>query len=249
MAHTFDRKLRFAGATSSVTSDFICSVGATVLVVSVVTAGSTNRTGGNPTFNGVTLSQADQLRKYSSPETSCELFYLLNPPTGSPYQISVPNTGTRTLYIVASSYKAASGYTSALDQQNGNTGLGANPSVSVVTTVNGDVIVGVLGDGYKTAPSGRSGQSLYETDDGNYSDNAQYYLQDGLGLWVTSWTISSDDWCVCVVAFKEVAVGGPIWKKLLYFTEPSSTNAFNKLRFVSEPPVPGAWNKLAYEGE
>jgi len=249
MAHTFDTKLRFTGATSPLTSNYTCGAGTTVLVVSVVTAGSTNRAGGNPTFNGVALSQADQLRKYSSsPETSCELFYLLNPPTGSAYQISVPNTGTRTLYVVASSYKAASGYTSALDKVNGGTGLSANPSVSVTTTVNGDVIVGVMGDGYTSVPTGRSGVVLYSTDDGQYTDNAQYYLQANLGVWATSWTVSSDDWCVCVVAFKEVALLTG-WRKLQYLTEPPTIGVFNKLKFASEPPVSGAFNKLLYDGE
>ena len=207
MAHTYDTKLRFTGAASPLNSDYTCAAGVTVLVVSVVTAGSTNRAGGNPTFNSVTLSQADILRKYAtSPETSCELFYLLDPPTGSAYQISVPNTGTKTLYVVASSYKAQSGYASALDQQNGNTGNTANPSVSVTTTVNGAVIVGVMGNGLTSVPTGRSGTILYETDNGQHIDAAQYYLQAAAGAWATSWTIAADDWCVCVAAFKEVAI-------------------------------------------
>jgi hypothetical protein len=52
-----------------------------------------------------------------------------------------------------------------------------------------------------------------------------------------------------VGAFKEVAVGGPGFRKLQYSTEPPTTGAFNKLKYISEPPVPAAWNKLAYAGE
>jgi hypothetical protein len=224
-AHTFDTKLRFTGATSPLTNSYTCGTGATLLVVSVVTAGSTNRAGGNPTYNGITLSQADQLRKYAtSPETSCELFYLLAPPTGSVYTISVPNTGGRTLYVVASSYKAQAGYTSALDVTNGNTGLSANPSVSVTTTTNGDVIVGVMGNGLTSVPTGRSGTVLYETDNGQHIDAAQYYLQTNLGVWATSWTIASDDWCVCVAAFKEAHLTSASLSVSDYRVNPSQTS-------------------------
>ncbi len=204
MAHTFDTKLRFTGATGPLASNYTCAVGVTVLVVSVVTAGSTNRAGGNPTFNGIGMLQADQLRKYTTaPETSCELFYMLNPPTGAAHSISVPNTGTRTLYVVALSYIAQNGYTSVLDEQNGGTGATLNPSVSVTTTVNGDVIVGVMGHGLTSIPTGRSGIILYETDNGQHTDNAQYQLQSTYGTWATSWTVAADDWCICVAAFKE----------------------------------------------
>ncbi|MDP3297141.1 MAG: hypothetical protein Q8N09_06045 [Thermodesulfovibrionia bacterium] len=205
-AHTFDTNLRFTGATSPLTSNYTAGAGATVLVLGIVTAGATDRAGGAPTYNGVALTQADITRKYAtSPETSSELWYLINPPTGSAYSISVPNVFALTLRVQASTYKAQSGYTSALDVSGGNTGNTLNPSVSVTTTVNGDVIVGVLGDGAAMAPSAQTGINLNRTDNGAYSDSNQYYLQATAGAWGTGWTVAADDWGLVVAAFKERA--------------------------------------------
>lgn len=211
-SHTFDTNLRFTGATSPLASNYTAGAGTTLLTLGIVTAGSTNRAGGAPTYNGVALTQADSTRKYAtSPETSCELWYLIDPPTSSAYSISVPNTGTKTLYVQASTYKTRSQYyTSVLDVSGGNTGLSANPSVSVTTTGNGDVIVGVLGDGLGTAPTATTGTSLNMTDDddGAYSDSNQYKLQSSAGAYATGWTVASDDWCLVVAAFKEVVRPG-----------------------------------------
>jgi hypothetical protein len=204
-AHTYDTKNRGTGNSNPQTLSYTCGSGATLLVLGIVTATTTARTGGAPTYNGVAMTQVDSTR--TAAETNVEMWYLANPSTGSAYNISVPNSGALTLYLIASSYKAASGYTSALDVSNGDSNTGsANPSVAVTTKVNGDVVVDILGDGYYNAPSGNSpGTVLYSTDDGSYSDNAQYALQATAGLITLSWTVTSDDWAMVVGAFKEVA--------------------------------------------
>jgi hypothetical protein len=130
---------------------------------------------------------------------------MLAPPTGSAYSISVPNTGLIDIYCVASSYKAGTGKTSAFDVKNSGTGATLNPSNAVTTTVNGDVIVQVLGDGTNTAPTAYSHTLLYSTDDGLYSDNHQYALQASLGLITLSWTVAADDWGIITGAWKEIA--------------------------------------------
>lgn len=207
MAHTFDTNLRFTGSNSPLTQSYTCGSGATVLVLGIVTGGSVVRAGGAPTYNGVSLTQADSTRYYaSSPETSCELWYLLAPPTGASYTISVPNTGAKSLYVQASSYKAAAGCSSVLDVAGGSTGLTDAPYVSVTTTSDGDVIVAVAGTGDDNAPFTQSGTSLNRTDDGTFSDSNQYKLQATAGIYTISWfCASSDDWCMCAAAFKDTS--------------------------------------------
>ncbi len=189
MAHTFDANLRFTGSTNPLTSAYTCGANAKLLVLGIVTGGSVQRSGGTPTYNGVELTQADQTRQYgTNPETSCELWYLLEPGVSSALQISIPNPTSLTLHVQASSYNVPSGFASVLDVEGGNTGLSADPSVSVTPTVNGAVIVGVLGNGLDYAPLDQSGTELNTTDNGLYSDANQFTLQAIAAEIATGWT-------------------------------------------------------------
>jgi len=245
MAHTFDAKARKTGTANPLLAPHTCGSGATLLVLSLVVAGAGVRTGGSPTYNGVAMTKVGGI---AATETNCEMWYLANPSIGT-FNVSIPNAGALTLYAITSSYKAQAGYTSAIDAHSDDSEVSANPAVSLYTTANGDVVVSTMGDGYNSKPTAYSHVLLYSTDDGLYSDNAQYALQENLGLITLSWTVASDDWCMIVGAFKEVVAGGPGWRKLQYFTEPPTTGTFNKLKFASEPPVVGAFNKLLYDGE
>jgi hypothetical protein len=224
MAHTFDTNLRFTGNSNPLTSAYTCGANATLLVIGIVIKAAgriAKRSGGAPTYNGVELTQADEARVPSRrPETGCELWYLLEPDVSAAYQISIPNPTSLTLHVQASSYNVASGFTSALDVEGGNIGLSASPSVSVTPTVNGAVIVGVLGSGQDYAPIDQSGTELNATDNGLYSDSNQYTLQAVAAAIATDWTTGvygagvygaglyggADDWCMCVAAFKETNV-------------------------------------------
>ena len=221
MAHTADTNLRFTGSANPLTSAYTCGANAKLLVLGIVTGGSVQRGGGSPTYNGVSLTQADQTRQFiTNPETSCELWYLVEPATGSALQISIPNPTSLTLHVQASSYNVASGFTSDLDVEGGNTGTSASPSVSVTPTVNGAVIVGVLGSGEDFIPTGQTGTELNATDNGSYADTNQYTLQAVASAIATGWTTQTygagvygggvyngdDDWCVSVAAFKETNI-------------------------------------------
>jgi hypothetical protein len=208
-AHTYDTKLRGTGSANPQTLSYTCGSGATLLVLGIVAEGATSRTGGAPTFDGVAMTQVDSTQ--TATETNVEMWYLVNPSTGSAYDISVPNSNTLTLYLIASSYKAASGYTSALDVSNGTTGSTANPSLLVDTNVDGDVVVDVLGHGYHKVPTANSHTLLYSTDDGAYTDNAQYALQVTAGSITLSWTANADDWAMIVGAFKESPAPDLTW--------------------------------------
>jgi hypothetical protein len=206
MAHTFDTSLRFTGSSSPVTANYTCGTGTTVLVLGIIVGGSTARAGGAPTYNGVAMTAVyTGIMAASSPETNVDMYYLLNPPTGSAYQISIPNTGTKSLYCMASSYKAASGNTSALDVQNNATNTSTNPTCSVTTTADA-VLIACVGDGAQTwSPTGRTGTQLGDYDDGNYGDGHQYYIKTGAGSQAMAWTFgTSEDWAEIVAAFKEV---------------------------------------------
>lgn len=220
MAHTADTNLRFTGNSNPLTSAYTCGANAKLLVLGIVIGGSVQRGGGAPTYNGVELTQADETRQYNNnPETSCELWYLTEPGVSSAYQISIPNPNSLTLHVQASSYNAPSGFTSAFDVDGGNSGLSASPSVSVMPTDDGDVVVGVLGCGQDYAPVNQSGTELNATDNGTYSDSNQYTLWATLPQ-QTSWTTGvygsgvygaglyggADDWCMCVAAFKPTHV-------------------------------------------
>jgi hypothetical protein len=205
-AHTFDTKYQGARAnTNPYTFSYTCGAGTTLFVLSIVVGGTTARAGGAPTYNGIAMTQADTVR--SSTETKAELWYLLNPPTGSSYTCSIPNTGTaKYLSPVASSYKAASGYTSALRTANGGTGTSTNPTGPTLTGLaSGDVIVAVVGTGATTwAPTARTGTQLYDRDDGTYGNGAQYLIKTDANNVAMGWTFgTSDDWAICEVAFKE----------------------------------------------
>jgi len=204
-AHTFDTKYQGARAnTNPYTFSYTCGAGTTLFVLSIVVGGTTARTGGAPTYDGNTMTQADQTRQ--STETFAELWYLLNPPTGSSLTVSIPNTGAVYLSPVASSYKAASGYSSALRTANGGTGTSTNPTGPTLTGLaSGDVIIAVVGTGANSwNPSGRTGTQLYDRDDGNYGNGAQYLIKTDSADVAMSWTFgTSDDWAICEAAFKE----------------------------------------------
>jgi hypothetical protein len=212
--------IRVSGSECPKTTDYDCGTGATLLVVTIVSAGTgagALRQGTNglaPTYGGRLLTQGNSTQGGATEyETACSLWYLIDPPPGV-NTLSVPNTRPNTIYVVASSYKAADGYTSALDDNDGTGNTGStNPTVTSTPTVDGDVIVAVSGQGYDSAPSGRTGTVLFETDDGAYSDNHQYYLQATAAAFAMSWTQSSDDWCIVACAFKCVAITEKIQMK------------------------------------
>ncbi len=209
MAHTFGTSVRIPSTSTStdnpVSGSYTSPSGATVLCVMLKYAGSTARAGGSPTYNSVALTQADSQRYGSTgPEASCEIWYLLAPPIGA-YTVSVPNTDGLAMWVVAATGKAGTGYGSALDTSNGAGAVGTNPTASVTTAGDGDIIFGVVANGsQKWEPTAWTGTQLYDTDDGAHGGGAQYYLQTTHGAFAVTWTYgTSEDYGVCVAAFKE----------------------------------------------
>lgn len=219
MAHELDTNLRFTGSGNPLTSNFTTGSGARLLVVGIVTSGPLTRSGSAPTYNGVVLTQADITRIHgTNPEISCELWYLLEPETGLPLEISIPNPTSLLLHIQASSYNSGTGFTFDIDLADGDSGTSASPSISLITTEDDTVVVGVFGDGEDFTPTAQTGTELNTTDNGLYSDSNQFTVSTSAGAVVTGWTTQTygagvygggvyngdDDWAMVVAAFKKI---------------------------------------------
>jgi len=209
MAHTYDTKANLIRGRSASGRDlsYTCGAGATLLVLGIVVDGLTARTGGAPTYNGVALTQASTNAQAVSGETTVELWYLLNPPTGAAYTIHIPDDNNVYFTAEASSYKAQSNYTSALRTADLGSGTGTNPTGPTHTGLaSGDVIVAAIGSGATTwNPSGRTGVQLYDVDDGSYGDGGQYLIKTDANNTAMAWTFgTSDDWAIVSAVFKEV---------------------------------------------
>jgi hypothetical protein len=210
MALAYDTKERIPATaltttTGAPTANYTCGANAGVLVVMLCWAGTTARTGGAPTYNGVALTQAGTQKTVT--ETSVEMWYLLSPPTGSALSLVVPNDGGMTMWVYVASATAAAGSTCAFDAVGEAATTGSSPTVSVTAVAAATIIFAVVASGDNTfAPTARTGTSLYEEDIANYGGAGQYYVKSGSGSQAMSWTEStSDDYGAIAVAFKEVA--------------------------------------------
>lgn len=190
----------------------------TVLVLLIKTVGATDRAGGTPRLLkapsgsqiGVyTFTQAGTTQKAAaSPEAGAEIWYLLNPPTGTSWTIDVPNTNAATLFVTVEAGQAQAGMTSAFDGTNGSNATSANPTCNaIVTTGDGDIGWAITAGGWTTwAPSAQTGTIIANTDDGANGGGEQYTIQASAGSFTFSWTFgTSDDWGAVAVFFKEVA--------------------------------------------
>jgi hypothetical protein len=211
MAHTLGATGEYPTSTSTSTADpvsttFTTQSGDTVLVLGIWYAGSANRTGGDPTFNGKALTQYYQAyRAASSPETTVELWYLLAPDIGT-YTLSVPNSGAKAIKLWAASFGSATG-ASAYHTGAYGSNTSTNPAVSITTTVDGCAIFGIIGSGANTwAPTAQTSTAIANRDLGNYGGGAGYYLQSTAGTFGFNYTFgTSEDWAILTVAFSETS--------------------------------------------
>lgn len=202
MAHTIDTSLYATGANQPQTMSYTCGAGSTLFVLGVV-CNATVRAGGVPTFGGIPMTIIN-VDTYDSGETISQLYYLLNPSTGSAYTVSVPNTGTaRTLYLRGSSYKAQSGYTTVYDAsaRAGSTGS-ANPSTNISVTAGG-VAVQIAGDGLLTLPTAYTHPTILPVDHGALTSWMTYALPVGTATIRMGATVASDDWSLVTGSWKE----------------------------------------------
>ena len=207
-AHTFDTTDQVSGSSNPQTLSYTCGSGTIILVVGLSISSNSARGGGAPTYNSIAMTQADQTRTGGSTNTSTELWYLLYPPTGSAYTISVPNTGTLTMRVIASSYKAAAGKYSKYDTAGGATDPGTtqtSSSVGPLTVSSGGVAVDIL----RKSSTGAATESKTKLYAGGGAAG-QYELLTGTSTTFTwSWA-TAGYFATSVVAFKEVALTGSL---------------------------------------
>ena len=205
MGHTNVSASQANRVATAVTHPYTCAAGTTLLIAHVIGTTTTARTGGDVTYNSVSMTNSPfGSVAMSGGETSVELWYMPDPPTGTSYNIGVPNDGGLSLRVFASSYSAGAGNTSAYDTGSKYASVGADPSVTVATHYDGCVVVDVLGDGRLAAPT--AGQTvLFAVDEGVYNCDCQYYLQATAGNAVMNWTVATDDWAQIAAAFRPVS--------------------------------------------
>lgn len=210
--HTFDTKLKIPANADTTTNanpatgTFACGANATLLTLGMIYGGNSARTGGRPTYGGVSGTQADATRGVT--ECLAELWYWISPTVGQTKLISVPNAGGLNLDIFVSSYNAQNGYISALDIAGGTGTTAANPFWRFTTTVDGDAIIGVVANGVNAwSPSSQSGTVIYNEDPSTWGGGAQYILQPTAGTVTVEWQSNSDDYGIVAAAFKETDTG------------------------------------------
>ena len=192
------------GSGNPVTFNFTCGATAKSLILVILNATTTARTGGTPTYNSINMTQLGT-QQAGSAECNVEMWRLHGPPTGSSYQISIPNSGSLTLYATCftlTSGDAVGDFGTV--QQTGTSS--ATPQLTINSVPAGGATVSVLGHGYKDAPTARSHTVILETDQGAWSSNSQYGLHASSGNVTHSWTVGgSDDVAMIMAAFEQVS--------------------------------------------
>jgi len=178
---------------------YTCGASAKLLVVHIMTQGTVARGGTAPTYNGTALS-GGQKASGTYAEGCIESWYMLNPPTGSAYNISVPNTNAVTLQISASSYTAtiSPSFDKYASQVNG---LGT-PSVNIVTAYGAALLVGVCAHAYRNAPTAGAGYvQLQSVDAGAFGYCDEYDLDAGdAGTKTVNFVPGASDWYNIIAA-------------------------------------------------
>jgi hypothetical protein len=243
MAITYTSKTNSARSNSAPsTFTHTCDTGSRLLVLTLVIGETTARAGGAPTYNGVTLTQADSYR--SAEESTVEMWYLVDPPTGTSYTVSIPNTGTVYITAEASNYTPSSGNKILFESANYTSGISINPTGPIHSNVRvGSLIIAIMGFGQDTPDWSENYSRLYYEDGGAYSSGSQYMIYSGLDAFLKWITSTSEDWVIVSAVFGEYAdIGAAVGasKANLYsvLQEPEALNVSkgNVYSVLSEVP-------------
>lgn len=136
-----------------------------------------------------------------------EIWKLANPATGS-NTLSVSNGGPTRTAIAAISFVDAD---STFRSSSTATGTSANPSVSGITTVAGDIVVGVLATDNSSGATSPGGTQIAEDEDAGSDEDYswQYVVATGTSTDLT-WTSSGSGagWVIAYVVVKQLSAGG-----------------------------------------
>jgi hypothetical protein len=208
MSFTYDTKSSGSGSGDPVTVAHTCSADTDLLVVWVFGDGA-SRTGGVPSYNSVSMTDSGEGVQDAVNKAYGEIFYLISPSTGDSYNVSVPNTGSASLYIHVVSFEATG--TVSKHSNNYDYGSTANPSINVSTTADNGLMVGALMHD-ANSPNNTPGTNYteaYLTDWGPEYVASEYDLDYGSsGSIAVDWSESTaDDWAIIGLAFEETSSG------------------------------------------
>jgi len=208
-----------AGASSAVDADGVltwthtCGASANKLVVLVGSghAVAFDRTVSAVTYNGVSLTLVGASDDGNFQRV--EIWQLHNPPTGSAYTVSVTWNGAGSGLDLAGGSISFIDAAATLGTLYGDTNNLANPSVTVVDSASGDIVVSVMAN--DVGPDGNSTPGatvIYDREDVDLDSDygAQYQTASGANT-VASWTAvapTSGAWAIAGVAVKAAAAGG-----------------------------------------
>lgn len=206
MAHTFDTSGTVIGSTAtSISLSYTTSVSASALVLSLSVNGNIARTGGAPTYNGVTMVQAGTTLASGGNVAQHEMWVLttdIGLTQGTTANIVIPNAGAIIITVVASSYISATGRSlwTLTAQASGNS---INPTVTLTATGIGCALVsGVCGSiGALTAA-----RTLLVTGLSTIRYGGEYFLQTAAGNAAMNWTATTGRWATHAILLTEVPV-------------------------------------------
>jgi len=198
------------GSTNPVTWSHTVSGSDTLLAVHIAQRGSGFPAAGGVTYNGVSLTSAQQDGPISFIHSS--IWYLANPATGTnTVSVTFPSAPTRSVSGAVS--LTGVDQSSPLDANNGSTGTGTTASVAVTTVADNAWVIG--GVGVRTAASETITVGAGETQDWNVLDTANGLRAGGshttaavtpAGAHTMDWTISASlAWAISAASFKPAA--------------------------------------------
>lgn len=214
MAHTIGTLgAHTSSAANPATQSVTVAPAETLLVLLLKTAGATDRAGGAPTFNGVAMLQAGTTQKAAaSPECGAELWYYPGQPPVGTFTLSIPNTGTATLFWRACAASAPAGGGSRFSAASGGNATGTNPTSTLSLGEPACICFAIVASGAQTwASTARNGTLIGDHDDGAHGTGYQYVLNVASpGTQQMGWTFAtSDDYGTCAAAFAELPASVP----------------------------------------
>lgn len=217
------------GATDPQTLVHTCSAATRLLTLTIFVNGNTTRTGGAPTYNSVPMTDSGHGFVVHT-ECGVEVWYLISPPTGSSYTVSVPNTNIVNCDLSVTSWEPSAGG-AAYDNSNSATGTTANPSLSLTVGATGNLVVGALGSGYRNVPTAGTNFTLVHTyDAGNQTWGTEYDLAGSATPVTVAFGQSADDWGLIGIGFSEEAGVTVYYQSAAGTLTPSGTIAKGTLK-------------------
>jgi len=193
------------GTSNPNTLSHTCSASTKLLVLAIFVNGTTARTGGAPTYNGTPMTDSGQGFVFlSGGEAGVEVWYLIEPDTGSSYTVSVPNTGAVNCDLSVTSFEATNN--AAFDNSNSASADSGTWSVSVTVSNNNCLMFGAVGSGERDTPTAGTNYTLIHTyDAGNQVWGSEYDLDAGSSgsITVDFTPARADDWGLIGIGFYE----------------------------------------------